>query len=41
MHQLDDSTTIRLEVDGDRLDPDDEVQNTDITDLDCLDVHIN
>ncbi len=41
MHELDDSTAVALEFDGDRLTPDDEVQSTDISDLDCLDVHIN
>ncbi|KAK5173683.1 uncharacterized protein LTR77_002364 [Saxophila tyrrhenica] len=40
-HHLDDSATISLELDGERLNPDHEVQSTDISDLDCLMVHVN
>ena len=29
-----------LELDGERLNPEDEVQTTDIADLDCVDVHV-
>jgi len=29
-----------LEFDGERLDPDDQVQTTDIVDMECIDVHI-
>ncbi|KAK4542106.1 hypothetical protein LTR36_007137 [Oleoguttula mirabilis] len=35
-----DKQSLFLEVDGERLDPDEEVQSTDIADMDCLDVHI-
>ena len=40
-NQLKDNTqNVRLEFDGDELEPDDEVQNTELTDLDCVEVHV-
>ncbi|KAK3710286.1 hypothetical protein LTR37_010352 [Vermiconidia calcicola] len=39
--QLDSGQSVSLEFDGERLNPDDEVQSTEISDMDCLDVHVN
>ena len=35
-----DKQSVRLEFDGDRLEPDQEVQSTDLSDMDVIDVHI-
>jgi len=35
-----DGSTIALEFDGDRLDPEDLVNSTDMSELDVVDVHI-
>jgi hypothetical protein len=34
-------STITLDFDGDRLDPEDQVQSTEISELDVVDVHIS
>jgi hypothetical protein len=39
--KLDESRQIHLEFDGERLEPPEgEVKDTDISDMDCIDVHI-
>lgn len=35
------SSTVTLDFDGDRLDPEDQVDSTEISDLDVVDVHIS
>ena len=40
-HNIDTDRSVSVEFDGDRLDPEDEVQSTEISDMDCVEVHIN